>query len=242
MKTPRCYTSNALQEGRSIELETTSSHHLVNVLRMRAGQEIILFNGQGGEFTARIEEAGKKTLRVQIVDFHEVDRESPLAVTLAQGISRGQKMDFTLQKAVELGVHRIVPVLNERTTLRLRGERRAKKHDHWQHIIVAACEQCGRNRLPEVLPAIGLDDWLARDANAMKLVLDPTATQRLAGMPDPGRALTLLIGSEGGLSVEEIDRAVACGYRRVGLGVRILRTETAAVAALGVCQSLWGDM
>lgn len=242
MRIPRCFTSRALQTGQVVDLEVETAHHLVNVLRLRAGQDIVLFNGVGGEYAGQIETATKKQARVLIGDHTDLDRESPLAVTLAQGISRGQKMDYTIQKAVELGVQRIVPVLNVRSSSRLDADRRQKKHDHWTRIIIAACEQSGRNRLPELLPVMSLEEWLAADKSAVKLVLDPLAGQRPGNLPPPENGLTLLIGSEGGLNDAEINAAVATGYQPVCLGPRVLRTETAAVTVLGICQALWGDL
>lgn len=242
MTKPRCYLPQPLKPGQSIELPPDIAHHLSNVLRLRVAQTLILFNGQGGEYPAHVTLVEKKRMHVLVDAYMDKNRESPLSITLAQGIARGQKMDYTIQKGVELGIRRIVPILNGRSNIRLTEDRERKKHEHWQKIIIAACEQCGRNSLPVLDSPITCRQWVEMDTNPVKMILDPQADQGIAEISMDANALTVLIGSEGGLDADEIARAEACGYIRVSLGRRVLRTETAAVAALVVCQNLWGDL
>ncbi len=242
MRIPRCYISQPLQAGTTVELPAETAHHLIHVLRLRELQALVLFNGEGGEYSARLERVGKKAVVANIEDHSDINRESPLRITLAQGISRGQKMDYTVQKAVELGITRLVPILDERTAVRLAGERLEKKLQHWRKIIIAACEQCGRNLLPDLSAPMRSRDWIDSDDTPLKLVLDPLAEAGFEELSCDEQALSLLIGSEGGLGADEIAAAGAAGFQAVRLGPRVLRTETAAVAALSVCQQRWGDL
>ncbi len=223
-------------------LPDTVAHHLATVLRLRSGAEIRLFNGQGGEYAARIESVERKRVAVRILQHDAVERASSLSLTLAQGVSRGQKMDYTIQKAVELGCHRIVPILNERSTARYDGERSRKKLAHWRAIVIAACEQCGQNMLPRVDAPIALQDWLEQSSTALKLILDPTAAAAIADFQPVDSAVIVMTGSESGWTRSELEAATAAGYARVQLGPRVLRTETAAVTALSLCQHRWGDL
>lgn len=245
MRLTRIYHPHRLSEGADTCLEESASNHVLRVLRLRAGAELRLFDGSGDEFEATLTGSAGGRAQVRIGRRHTRDVESPLLITLAQGISRGERMDLTLQKSVELGVHRIVPVVTAHTQVRLSGERLERRHQHWQGVIAAACEQCGRTRLPELLPVVTLDEWL--DSNpepeSLRLVLDHRAEHRLGSLPRPDRAVTLLIGPEGGLEESEIAAAGRrAGYVPLGLGPRILRTETAGLAALAALQTLWGDM
>ena len=242
MKIPRCYIPQPLKPGHTYDLPTETAHHLTHVLRLRPEQELVIFNGQGGEFEGHLTHVAKKRVQVTVDGYRDVKRESSLLLTLAQGVSRGQKMDYTIQKSVELGIRRIVPILNERSSIRLADERRDRKHEHWRKIIISACEQCGRNELPELDPAVSLEEWINNDSNVVKLVLVPQASRRFTNINVNGDSMTLLIGSEGGLNAGEIALSEKAGYTPVSLGPRVLRTETAAVAALAVCQSLWGDL
>ena len=241
MAIPRIFTDQPLTAGTEIALEPGPSHHLLKVLRLKPGAGLCLFNGRGGSFAAVLAGSRGPEARVAVGDFAPADHESPLAIELAIGVSRGERMDWVVQKAVELGVTAIRPLVTERTEVRLGGERRDKKLGHWRQIAIAACEQCGRNRLPAIHAPQPLADWLPAAAG-LRLVLAPGATTALAGIeataPD---AVTLLIGPEGGLSAVEIDVAVAAGFRAVTLGPRVLRTETAPLAALAICQARWGD-
>ena len=218
------------------------AHHVAHVLRLAAGDALTVFDGQGREYPATIERIAKSAVTLRVGEPSGVDRESPLAVTLAQGISSGERMDYTIQKAVELGVHAIQPLAVERSVVRLNAERGAKRLMHWRGVAAAACEQCGRNRVPEIRPTAAYTAWLATTPpDALRLTLSPGASSTLHELPRPGAQIVLLVGPEGGLSPRERDDAKAAGFTAVRLGPRVLRTETAAVAAIAAMQTLWGD-
>ncbi len=242
MAEPRFYIPQSLAEGMRLALPATAAHHAARVLRLRSGDAVTLFNGQGGEYAARIAAVGKHDVDVEIGRHDPIERESPLTVTLVQAISSGERMDLTIQKAVELGVARIVPVESERSVVRLQGERARKRLEHWRQVVVSACEQCGRNRIPEVRMASALDAWLAtKEDDAARWVLLPGADTALRDLPRPQPLIELLVGPEGGLTHAEADAARRSGYQAVRLGPRVLRTETAAPALLSALQALWGD-
>lgn len=215
---------------------------MAHVLRLAAGDSVTAFDGRGHEYAARIARISKHGVMLNVGEPQPVSRESPLDIVLAQGISSGDRMDYTVQKAVELGVRAIQPLSTERSVVRLDPARAAKRAGHWQGIAIAACEQCGRNELPQVLAVAGYTAWLAALPSTMfKLTLTPGAAQRLAALDRPTGPIVLLAGPEGGLSPREHGDAEACGFTAVRLGPRVLRTETAAVAALAAMQTLWGD-
>ena len=242
MRIPRIHTEQALGEGQRVALEDQAARHVHQVLRLEPGAPLILFNGQGGEYPARIEQATRKGVTALTEAWNPREAESPLQIELGQGLSRGERMDYAVQKSVELGVLRISPLQTDRCGVRLPPERMAKRQGHWQRVAIAACEQCGRNRVPEVSPAIGLRDWVGRgEPGSLDLMLMPDGGQALKTMQPPAGPIRLLIGPEGGLSDDEVDVAEAAGFQRIQLGPRTLRTETAAVAALAAMQSLWGD-
>jgi 16S rRNA (uracil1498-N3)-methyltransferase len=220
-----------------------AANHLLRVLRLGVGAAVTLFDGTGGEYAAHIESLQKDTVTFEVGARSATERESPLAVTLAQGISRGERMNWVIQKATELGVRRILPIITERSVVRLDARQAQKKSQHWRGIVVAACEQCGRNRLPELAAPVDLQDFLASPAHedALRLLLSPTGTLRI-GAIEPREAITLLIGPEGGLAPAEKAAAVAQGFVEVQLGPRVLRTETAAIAALAALQQAFGDL
>jgi len=226
-------------------LPPPQSHHAVRVLRLKAGDAVVLFNGDGAEYAAVISEAGRDRLVLEITGRAAVDRESPLAVTLAQAVSGGERMDYTVQKAVELGAAVIQPLTAERSVVRLQGERAAKRAEHWQAVVVASCEQCGRNRLPRVQPLLKFDDYLAAESvrrdGALRLMLSPRSARGLRELDRPAGAIVLLAGPEGGFSPQEERAAQQAGFLPARVGPRVLRTETAAVAALAAMQALWGD-
>jgi 16S rRNA (uracil1498-N3)-methyltransferase len=202
---------------------------------------MVLFDGRGGEYPAHIERIERDRVYAELAAWQEVERESPLKITLVQALQAGDKMDFTIQKAVELGVRDIVPVESRRSVLRLSGERAGKRVAHWQGVVASACEHCGRNQVPLVAPLEKLENWLARPANgALRLMLAPDAEQTLAAIP-PAQEVQLLIGAEGGLDPQEVIAAQSAGFQAVRLGPRVLRTETAGLAALAAMQALWGD-
>ena len=242
MRIPRIYTPVTLITGNAIELDENAFNHAIRVLRLRQDDTIILFNGQGGEYKAELDEVQKKHATVRIGQFVDRDCESPLTIILGQCISRGEKMDYTIQKAVELGVSQIVPLFSERCGVKLNQERQDKRLQHWHSVIISACEQCGRNRIPELHDAMSLQTWQQQLTASLKLVLDPTAADSLATLSKPANDVALLIGPEGGLSDDEINNAIKHGFCGIRLGPRILRTETAGLTALSVIQQLWGDL
>jgi 16S rRNA (uracil1498-N3)-methyltransferase len=242
MPTSRFYCPTPLAPGAHIALPEAAAHHATKVLRLREGDLVTLFDGQGGEFSAAIEQIGKREVIAKLGEHRPRESESPLRITLAQAISAGEKMDYTLQKATELGIDAIHPLDSERSVVKLSGERADKRVAHWQGVVISACEQSGRNRVPSVAPIRRYTDWLGIPSEAgVKLMLAPHAEHRLRDLPVPSGPVTLLIGPEGGFSENEIVAAKVCGFTPVRLGARILRTETAALAALVAMQALWGD-
>jgi 16S rRNA (uracil1498-N3)-methyltransferase len=239
---PRLYVSGPIHAHGVCLLPPEQSHHLSHVLRLAAGDAVTVFDGRGSEYEATISRISKSGVTLNVGVPRAVDRESPLNVTLAQGISSGDRMDYTVQKAVELGIAAIQPLGTERSVVRLDRERAVKRVAHWQAIAIAACEQCGRNRVPEVLPVQPFTAWLgASAASALRLTLAPGAGLRLAELERPCAPIVLIAGPEGGLSPREREDAERAGCTSVRLGPRVLRTETAAVAALAAMQVLWGD-
>jgi 16S rRNA (uracil1498-N3)-methyltransferase len=241
MRIPRIYTSQKLIANQLIELAEAPSHHLSKVLRMQIGRELILFNGEGGEYTAEITDIQKKSVAVNVKEFSAVNNQSPLQLELAIGVSRGERMDWVLQKATELGVTKITPLITERTEVKLGGERADKKINHWQQTIISACEQCQRNLLPELCEPVLLSNWLSTCNADLKFVLHHRDNK---GLPksESISSIALLIGPEGGLSDDEIAQAIANNFSPLTLGPRVLRTETAPVAAISIVQYLWGDL
>ncbi len=240
MRIPRIYVTQALATGAGLALDPGPANHVARVLRMGPGDSISLFNGEGGEYSATITAAGKRSVEVAVGDYRSNDLESPLQVELGIGISRGDRMDWVLQKATELGATRLVPLLTERTEVKLKAERVEKKQQHWQQVLISACEQCGRNRLPVLKQAKKLEDWLSGCGAERKFVLHHRA-EATSSSTAPA-SVALAIGPEGGLSETEISTARAAGFESLTLGPRILRTETAPLAALAILQSRWGDM
>ena len=239
---PRLYCDLPLSPGAEIVLPDAAARHAVSVLRLQPGEMLTLFNGEGGEYSASLALVTKREARVRLTEFHAVERESPLTVTLALGISAGDRMDYSLQKATELGVTAIQPLATERSVVKLAGERADKRLQHWQHLVIAACEQCGRNRVPIVAPVQKLFSYLAAvDRSQRLLMLSPDAATPMKQI-ERASNVVLLVGAEGGFAPAEHAAAMASGFEPVSLGPRILRTETAPVAALAVLQSLWGDI
>lgn len=223
-----------------IPLPEAIAHHAFRVLRLRDGAPAVLFDGSGDEVSARLMARGKGGVAL-LAQRHAVARESPLDLVLVQALASGEKMDWIVQKAVELGVSTIVPVQAERSVLRLAGERAAKRVEHWRQVAIAACEQSGRNRVPAIEPIVSLREYLARGCQAQRLVLSPVGGVRIATLPRPETGLHLLIGPEGGWSGEEFSGCRRAGCVAIGLGPRVLRTETAGLAAVSALQTLWGD-
>ncbi len=239
---PRFYVAAGLAPGASVELPPEAAHHAVRVLRLAEGDAVVLFDGRGGEWHARLERAGP-AVRAALDAFDAEDREAPLAVTLVQGLPAADKMDWIIQKCTELGVAAIQPVAARRSVVRLSGERMVRRGQHWQQVAVAACEQCGRNRVPEVAPLLDLPHYLGMAApeNETRLLLVPGSETSLSRMQKPVGGVTLMIGPEGGFEEGEVLAALAAGYKPVALGPRVLRTETAGLAMLAALMARWGD-
>ena len=244
MGTPRLYIDADLATHRELRLTGDKARYLGRVLRLRPDDPIALFNGRDGEFMATVSTVTKDAAVVRLGDSLGAGAESPLKVHLVQGISRSERMDFVVQKATELGVKRITPVLTQHGVVKLDGKRAAKRRTHWQGVAASACEQCGRTRPPLIDPLLDLNSWFGSrtDATDTDLILRPDASMALAAIPAPATKVCLLIGPEGGFSDKEYGDAKAAGFTAVSLGPRVLRTETAAAAALAIVQSLWGDL
>lgn len=241
MRIPRIYTDSPLAEGQVAALDENAAQHVGRVLRMQPGQELRLFNGNGQDYPATITSAGKKQVEVQLGSPTANTTESPLEIVLGQTLSKGDRMDYAVQKAVEMGVTRIVPLTTERCEVKLRGDREDKRLRHWQSVAISAAEQCGRARVPEILPVMALNEWFGHTGDCdLRLVLHHRTERSLAALNKPAR-VALMIGPEGGLSADEIAAAEHAGFLPVALGPRVLRTETAPVAAMALCQWLWGD-
>jgi len=242
MRQSRIYTPQTLRRADSIELEGPASHYLSRVLRLSEGDTVTVFNGDGFDYPGEI--CGLQCQRVQLNlgKGRLVENESPLKITLVQAISRGERMDYSLQKATELGVFCIQPVTSRRVEVRLDEKRRSKRLSHWQGVVISACEQCGRAVVPEVKTPISLDAWVAAVDEFPRLVLDPAAVPSLSTFTVNKGAVSLLVGSEGGFSVEELQNLYAKGVFGVSLGPRILRTESAGPAAIAILQAGIGDM
>ncbi len=239
-RAPRFYCDASLPPGATVELPERAVRH-VAALRLREGDAVVLFNGDGHESAATLTGLGKRGAACLVRSRRTVDRESPLEVHLAQGVCAGDRMDLVLQKATELGVTSLQPLVTVRSIVRLSSERQGRRETHWQNVVIAACEQCGRNRIPVVAPSVAFGEFLARlprDGTRVLLVPEGEATIRSLGPRPP---VTVLIGPEGGLAPEERALALAAGFGAVRFGPRILRTETAPLAALAALQALYGD-
>lgn len=238
---PRFFVDLPLSPGAKIELPPVPAHHASRVLRLVKGCEVVLFNGQGGEYPAVLEWVDKDMVTARCREWRDIERESPLDIRLAQGISSGERMDYTLQKAVELGVTAIQPLAMRRSVVKLSTERAEKRVSHWQGIVMAACEQSGRNHLPIVAPPLDIPQWLATSPQGLRLFLSPEAEMSLKEHPPPAGPVWLVAGPEGGFEPEESELIRDFGFLPVRLGPRILRTETAALAVVAAMQILWGD-
>ncbi|SFM55125.1 16S rRNA (uracil(1498)-N(3))-methyltransferase [Nitrosomonas communis] len=251
--TARFYYPGPMIPGQIITLPTNTGHHATRVLRLKQGDKVILFNGEGGEFSGSIHHLDKSASTVILSEFHAIERESPLSISLIQAVCSNEKMDWIIQKSVELGVNCIQPVTANRSVVRLSEERANKRVLHWQQVIIAACEQCGRNRIPKLYPLLTLSDWFNQEFESKrnnienqsiyKLLLSLTANRRLSkfSLPNIDTPLSLLVGPEGGFTTEEEKAAHAMGFVPICLGQRTLRTETAALTAIATMQALWGD-
>lgn len=243
MSNLRFYNIEKLQTGMTIKLDDNAATHAIRVMRLTIGDNIKLFDGGGLDYLCELISIKKGEVLVNVLTNEPVTNESPLNITLLQGISSGDRMDLTIQKSVELGVTKIVPIKTSRSMVKLSKERAEKRLVHWRKIIISACEQSGRSRIPLILAPIGLTEWLASNPakNYTRIILDPLAKLRLKTLSKPNDCIELLVGAEGGLSREEINLASEHGFTGVQLGKRILRTETAPLAAIATMQTLWGD-
>jgi 16S rRNA (uracil1498-N3)-methyltransferase len=241
MPTPRIHCELKLGPGAQFALAPEAAQHVAKALRLKAGDALVVFDGRGGEYDAAIQRIDRDRVDVKVGALRAAERESVLALGLVQGLPEADKMDWILQKSVELGVAWVQPVVCERSVVRLSGERAARREAHWQRVAVAACEQCGRNRVPELKPTLAFRDWAAQPSQAERWMLAPGATESLAARPPPAGPVELLVGPEGGLSERELDIAATIGFAALSLGPRVLRAETAPLAALATVQALWGD-
>ncbi|MFN3581107.1 MAG: 16S rRNA (uracil(1498)-N(3))-methyltransferase [Pseudomonas sp.] len=239
MRVSRFYLSAPLTEG-EVVLEADLAHYVSRVLRLNVGAAVQLFNGSGVEWPGELLEVGKRQVRVRLQPSIPGLPESPLRIHLGQSMSRGDRMDWAIQKATELGANEITPLQTERCEVRLQGERADKRQAHWQQVAISACEQCGRSKVPTVHAPMALEDWLANLQAELKLVLHHRTPQRLDQLTKPS-SLAVLIGPEGGLSDAEIASAEKQGFQSACFGPRVLRTETAPIVALSLAQQLWGD-
>jgi len=241
---PRFYCPQPLAAGALVDLPEAVAHHL-HVVRMQPGDALTLFDGRGGQYRATLHEAGKKRASARVEEHQALEAELPYSITLAQGLPEGSKMDWIIEKAVELGVAAIQPLAARRSVVRLSGERAEKRHGHWHGVIVAASEQCGRNRLAQLAPLQEFGRWIGSAAEpAQRILLSPRAGQSLAAWARAAQpqAVTLMIGPEGGWSEEEENAALAAGALPMSIGPRVLRTETAGLVALAVLAAAWGGI
>jgi 16S rRNA (uracil1498-N3)-methyltransferase len=241
MASPRIFCDFRLGPGAQFPLPQDAANHVGRALRLRPGDALVVFDGRGGEYEAVIQRIDRDRVEVKTGAYHAEDREAPIEVGLVQGLPEADKMDWILQKSVELGIAWVQPVVCERSVVRLSGERAARREAHWQRVVVAACEQCGRNRVPALRPTLAFRDWAAQPSQAARWMLAPGAGESLAARPAPAGPVELLVGPEGGLSEREFDIAATIGFEALALGPRVLRAETAPLAALAAMQALWGD-
>jgi 16S rRNA (uracil1498-N3)-methyltransferase len=252
MRISRVYTATSLASGATVTLQGNTAHYLGKVLRLTTGNALVLFNGDGREYPATIDTVSKNAVTATLGEARTPDTESALRTVLGIGISRGERMDYVVQKSTELGVSEIVPLFTEHCEVKLNAERQEKRVEHWQQVAISACEQCGRVVVPTILPPVKLTEWIQAPGAGLKLLCDQGESQVLSGPapdqgesqvlsgPAPDHGVALLVGPEGGLSATEMTQAKAAGFEGVSFGKRILRTETAPVTALSVLQYLWG--
>jgi len=244
MEENRFYHSENLELKHVVELIAQTHIHATKVLRLKVGDQFALFNGDGYDYVAKVIELSKHKTSVEIIDRYQVNHESPLKITLAQGLAAGDKMDWIIQKAVELGIQSIQPLLTERSIVKLDRERADKKLEHWRTVAISACEQTGRSIIPDILSPIHLVQWLSNQnqtANSLKLILTPAKAQNINHLEKPSSPVVFMVGPEGGFSEKEMNLALSSSFVPVNFGKRVLRTETASVVALSIMQNSWGD-
>ncbi|KXI26996.1 16S rRNA (uracil(1498)-N(3))-methyltransferase [Paraglaciecola hydrolytica] len=242
MRISRIYHPELLIVDQHVSLTDDAVNHLANVLRAKVGQAIVLFNGDGAEYCGHLVDVTKRKVVAMVDSKLSFSLESPLNIHLAQGVSRGDRMEWVIQKAVELGVTEITPLITERCGVKLSEERWLKKHEQWQKLVISACEQCGRNILPKLNQATDFADWINQSTSQLRLTLHPRADKAFRHIALPPSGARLLIGPEGGFSEHEIYQTEEHGFHTIQLGPRVLRTETAAVAAITALQAIHGDL
>ena len=242
MRLSRIYTSQPLQAGETVELAGSACHYLTRVLRLSKGTPLVLFNGDGRNYSAEISEIQSQHVLVKLLEGRVSGNESPLKITLVQAICRGERMDYALQKATELGVICIQPLLSKRVEVRLDAARQKKRMQHWQRVVISACEQSGRAVVPEVKTPLPMSEWLTSADESPRLVLDPFADSKLSGLSVGADSISIVIGPEGGFTDLELEAAQANGLVAVSLGPRVLRTETAGSVAIAVLQAKTGGL
>ena len=242
MHIPRLYTPQMITRGAELAISGQTAHHVVHVLRIHSGAAVQVFNGEGSEYRAVVKTIKRSEIILEITEAIAVRPESSLDITLLQGITRNDRMDLILQKAVELGVSTIQPLWTQRSQTHLKGSRLEKRFNHWQGIVISACEQCGRATIPQLATAMNYSDWMNKQkTGGLRLLLQPNSKTGLGTLKRPDEEIQVLIGPEGGLNPDEEVLAEAAGFTGVSLGQRILRTETATLATLAGIQTLWGD-
>lgn len=242
MRIPRLYTPQVYTPGEDLTVTGQTAHHVANVLRIRSGASVSVFDGKGCEHRAIVKSVKRSEITLEIAEALAVQQESSLDITLLQGIARNDRMDLILQKAVELGVNSIQPLWTQRSQTHLKGSRLDKRCDHWQGVIISACEQCGRAILPQLGTVMNYSDWMAaKNSRGLRFLLQPHSKTGLGALQPPNGKIYVLAGPEGGLNTDEQMLAQSAGFLGICLGPRILRTETAALAALAGMQTLWGD-
>jgi len=240
MRQSRIYTSQALLSTDIVELAGSASHYLTRVLRLSKGATVTLFNGDGRDYVAEITEIQSQRVQVRLVGSTAPDNESPLKITLVQAVCRGERMDYAMQKATELGVFCIQPLISHRVEVRLDAPRQIKRMSHWQGVVISACEQSGRAVVPEIKTPLSISDWINTADESPSLVLDPVSENKLSGISVQGDRISILVGPEGGFTDQEVETVRENGVKAVSLGPRVLRTETAGPAAIAVLQAKTG--
>lgn len=242
MRIPRIYVDMEISTDAPVILPKEPANHLANVLRLKPGHPVVLFNGDGNEYSGVIQDISKKQTSIYVDARLGISVESPLQIHLAQGISKGERMDLVMQKAAELGVTEITPIITKRCPIKLNAERWDKKFQHWQKVIISGCEQCGRNQLPKLNQPLSFMEFINQSTNQIRMIMHPKAEQRIANFARTVEGFRLLIGPEGGLSDTELYQASEFGYQKILMGPRVLRTETAAIAAISILQAQFGDI
>lgn len=242
VKNVRIYQPGDYKTGETVSLNPSAAQHVAKVLRMKSEEPITLFSGDNHEYQAIITKIEKKTVQVLVLSKDFISRESPAIIHLAQSISKGERMELVIQKAVELGVASITPIFSERTVVKLDETRLKKKQAQWQAIAIAACEQCGRNQLPQINPATSYQKFIQQNLSSLKIILSPKSELSIKDLQPQNQDFVILIGPEGGFSEQEVEKAIEQAYLAVGLGPRILRTETAAITTISLLQAVFGDL